>query len=51
MQEAVNQLYQNAMPRVMPDQFQDIASMGLPPQMGGMVPGQTGLNGIPEELL
>ena len=50
-QEAVNQLYQNAMPRVMPDQFQDIAKMGLPPQMGGMVPGQTGLNGIPEELL
>jgi len=50
-QDAVNQLYQNAMPRVMPDQFQDIASMGLPPQMGGMVPGQTGLNGIPEELL
>lgn len=48
-QDAVNQLYQNAMPQMTAGQGQDIGSMGLPPQMGGMVPGQQGLNGTADE--
>lgn len=47
-QEAIDQLYQNAMPQITNS---EAGSMGLPPQMGGMIPGQQGLAGTVDEGL
>ena len=44
-QEALDELYQNAMPQAPAQNY----PQGVPPAMGGMIPGQTGLAGTANE--
>lgn len=44
-QEALDALYQNAMPQAPQQNY----PQGIPPAMGGMIPGQTGLSGTADE--
>lgn len=46
--ESLSDLYNSTMGGMVPGQGEALGGMGLPPQMGGMVPGTSGLSGLPE---